>query len=560
MRKAIIYFFILLISPGLFPKSVKDSKHNLSSGSAVSSIKTQDTSMICIFCHTPHSTQPLFAPLWNRDEGAPSYTLYSSSTLYSTLGQPDGASKLCLSCHDGTIAIGHIKSRTTDFTMQNTTSGKFPAGHSSNLSPDISDDHPVSFNSSGIVTASSEFVHPGVNDSVKYDKSGKIQCTSCHDPHNDDFPKFMVKNGINSSICKSCHKPTGYAGISTHDISGGTWNGSGANPWPHTTYSTVGENSCQNCHRSHSAGGKERLRSSSLDSEVCLICHNGNTGINIKSEITKAYSHNAIIYNNIHDANENIMSAAKHTQCVDCHNPHRLNSNSASAPNVNGRLLGVSGMNINGVIINESQYEYEVCLKCHGQNRYNNPPVNRLYQNSNIRVAFLPSNASFHSVASQGTVSQVPSLKSGWTVTSRMYCSDCHNNNNSTSNGGSGPDGPHGSNKNYLLEREYVIATSLPYVQSNYNICWKCHRPGVIFNKDLTRFKEHKKHIDGEDTPCSVCHDPHGSTQYKGLLNFDTSVVFPNENGDLKWDISGNKGRCFMRCHNKEHKPKDYDR
>ncbi|MFQ6108814.1 MAG: cytochrome C, partial [Candidatus Aminicenantales bacterium] len=62
---------------------------------------------ICIVCHTPHNadTSVSAAPLWNHDVTTATYTLYSSSTLDATLGQPGDISKLCLSCHDGTVAI-----------------------------------------------------------------------------------------------------------------------------------------------------------------------------------------------------------------------------------------------------------------------------------------------------------------------------------------------------------------------------------------------------------------------------------------------------------------------
>ena len=43
-----------------------------------------------------------------------SYKLYGSSTTQATIGQPDGSSILCLSCHDGTISLGNVMSRLMD--------------------------------------------------------------------------------------------------------------------------------------------------------------------------------------------------------------------------------------------------------------------------------------------------------------------------------------------------------------------------------------------------------------------------------------------------------------
>jgi len=71
---------------------------------------------ICIFCHTPHNANVEGgAPLWNRAFSALTFSRYSSNTLQIRVNsaartpaqyaapawQPDGSSKLCLSCHDG---------------------------------------------------------------------------------------------------------------------------------------------------------------------------------------------------------------------------------------------------------------------------------------------------------------------------------------------------------------------------------------------------------------------------------------------------------------------------
>ncbi|MCP4665925.1 MAG: cytochrome C, partial [Deltaproteobacteria bacterium] len=64
---------------------------------------------ICLPCHTPHNadTSVTDGPLWNHQvTTVATYTLYTSSTFEATdSGQPDGRSKLCLSCHDGTVAV-----------------------------------------------------------------------------------------------------------------------------------------------------------------------------------------------------------------------------------------------------------------------------------------------------------------------------------------------------------------------------------------------------------------------------------------------------------------------
>jgi len=44
--------------------------------------------------------------LWNHQmSSVTNYIVYTSPTLKAVVGQPDGSSRLCLSCHDGTVAL-----------------------------------------------------------------------------------------------------------------------------------------------------------------------------------------------------------------------------------------------------------------------------------------------------------------------------------------------------------------------------------------------------------------------------------------------------------------------
>src|SRR4051812_41640981 len=84
------------------------SKHDLSVAGP-GTIKAVTESEVCIFCHTPHRAGQ--SPLWNHTLSAATYIPYSSSTTKAAIGQPTGASKLCLSCHDGTVALGMAGTR-----------------------------------------------------------------------------------------------------------------------------------------------------------------------------------------------------------------------------------------------------------------------------------------------------------------------------------------------------------------------------------------------------------------------------------------------------------------
>lgn len=554
---------MLSLSTAVSAGSIKHTKHNLSSGGPVGSIKASDTSMICIFCHATHSGRS-FAPIWNREAGVPVYTLYDSSTLHSVPGQPDGTSKLCLSCHDGTIALGRVLSRKNEFAMLNTNMGRIPPGKRSNLGSDLSDDHPISFDPALAVSSSPELKHPSPSDKVGYDGQGKLQCTSCHDPHNDTHGDFLSRSNLNARICKTCHEPAGFNGLSSHDISSKTWNGHGQDPWPYTQFSSVADNSCINCHSSHGAEGKERLLTDSREEDVCYVCHNGNVGVNIKSAFQKISRHNVKAYQGIHDPTENIRTASKHVECSDCHNPHAANNHRASAPLVKGELKNVSGVTITGNSVSNATYEFQVCFKCHGEDRYFvQPPAQRLFSTTtNLRTAFQPTNVSYHPVAAKGKNTTCNyTLKPDYIpASSRIYCSHCHNSDSSQRAGGSGPNGPHGSSYEYLLERQYVTADYSRFSNANYALCFKCHYSSRLLDENGSGFEKHRKHIDDENTSCSVCHDPHGSPNYIGLINFDTNVVFSNSNGELKFEVIGDRGYCYLECHGENHGPADYRR
>ena len=110
----------------------------------------------------------------------------------------------------------------------------------------------------------------------------------------------------------------------------------------------------------------------------------------------------------------------------------------------------------------------------------------------------------------------------------------------------------------------YVTTDNTPESPSAYALCYNCHSRDSILNDES--FGEHDKHIRGEDTPCSVCHDAHGVSAVQGnpknnshLINFDTGVVQPNSQGILRFDDQGRySGSCDLMCHGKDHQSEAY--
>ncbi|MBX9633497.1 MAG: hypothetical protein K2X44_00825, partial [Magnetospirillum sp.] len=221
---------------------IRKTKHNLSASSG-NNVRAQSETEVCVFCHTPHQTSQSIGPLWNHTPSANSnYNLYNSNSLdaaangVASLDQPDGSSKLCLSCHDGTVALGNVNilrgktgqtitmqgGVTTMGTAGNATVGDPNSGYTRVIGTDLSNDHPISFTYDPTRASNDGELYPptqpnqvatrtttkrGVtvpvigsrgpgaeNKPVFPLENQKMQCTTCHDPHiRDDTEDAVTK-------------------------------------------------------------------------------------------------------------------------------------------------------------------------------------------------------------------------------------------------------------------------------------------------------------------------------------------------------------------------------
>ena len=366
-----------------------------------------------------------------------------------------------------------------------------------------------------------------------------------------------------SRLCTACHTRFGWS-QSTHATSQASWNGQGIDPWSSTDYRTVTENGCENCHRPHSAGIHQRLLKMVFEEDNCLVCHSGNVAAkSIEIELTKPYIHPVQDYVGIHDPAEDFTygSVPDHVECEDCHNPHRVSGEAASAPLVSGRNTGVQGIDNGGQMVKDAQSLYEICYKCHADNNVaTTPAIARDIDQLNTRLEFSPGNPSYHPVTVSTVDTYVPSLLDPYTSTSIIYCTDCHGTDDTD-----GAQGPHGSLHRFLLKKRYETTDMTSESPEAYALCYACHNRSVILSGQ-SGFCLHNKHINQAQTPCSVCHDPHGISATQGnsvnnsrLINFDITVVQPNSDGDLFFLSTGRgQGRCALLCHNKDHAPRDY--
>lgn len=229
------FIFILMsgLSEGAGRKiSEIGNKHNFSYmniSSNFRAVEGGDTSgfnrdaQICVFCHTPHRSSGE-GPLWNRAASTRTFKHFSSATLAiddaalqadADYGQPTGSSRLCLSCHDGVTAIGAVFTTPGSMTPINITMTTSTIGYET-----YSSHHPVSFRYNQAVrnllkgapyNKELQDLPPTSYDvNVKLDKQERMQCTTCHDPHQDksDVPGITHPFWVTTTyekVCESCH-------------------------------------------------------------------------------------------------------------------------------------------------------------------------------------------------------------------------------------------------------------------------------------------------------------------------------------------------------------------
>ncbi len=233
MKKTIftVMVFLLAIGVAYADQDVRNSKHNLSTTAAATSVTRtffldSGTDQVCVFCHTPHfaASSPKDMPLWNRyrSGNAPTYTLYSSATMDTTPGQPTGVSAACLSCHDGTVAFDSLvnypgsglgTSGTPPTSWSWNSTNIINGSASAYIGTDLGNDHPISM-TYPTTTQDPAFYAPAsgkVGGKLPLYGSGtdQVECGSCHDPHQSGVtgnPTFLRMSNSGSALCLTCHK------------------------------------------------------------------------------------------------------------------------------------------------------------------------------------------------------------------------------------------------------------------------------------------------------------------------------------------------------------------
>jgi hypothetical protein len=208
---------------------------------------------LCTFCHTPHRAyQTRLA--WNHTLSSNTFSWTDVTTTVNGTPLPtfdanwQGVSKNCLSCHDGTVALGDVAwfdaaPRTgVDAILDHTHDAVDDAGLITFSSPgtgEMNGNHPIahpypfqgavsSYNgvTSDVEVLDSGWVADPTTNGIRLfndDGAGNvsagpvsgfsgIECSSCHDPHNgslvedEHFLRGTLTGSDASYICLKCHQ------------------------------------------------------------------------------------------------------------------------------------------------------------------------------------------------------------------------------------------------------------------------------------------------------------------------------------------------------------------
>jgi predicted CXXCH cytochrome family protein len=172
---------------------------------------------ICKPCHTPHFANTDEGYLWAHTMSSQSYTLYDGTTTADGGGDRlDVYSRMCLSCHDGTIALN-------DF--HNGTGSPVFISEGSRVGADglLNDDHPIGLAAEYPIEGHGGLHAPNQSPSpsgvygfdggffpevpiFEFQTKQVVSCSSCHTPHAvSGVDNLLRKSNAGSDLCLTCH-------------------------------------------------------------------------------------------------------------------------------------------------------------------------------------------------------------------------------------------------------------------------------------------------------------------------------------------------------------------
>jgi predicted CXXCH cytochrome family protein len=234
--------------PAAVTPGIANSKHNFSTNTSAQSADGQ----ICKYCHTPHHAQTTRG-IWNHTKTTATYSYSDNAAAKSWAGtplmttmNPSQYSATCLSCHDGTVALGDLTNAgggvagVANFTGSNVTANKLSGGPAY-FGTDLKGNHPIGVPYAGqtyygrasavpanqigtmggywpqvsgmtqapAVAGDTQPISLARDSSVSGTGAAPtfgVECSTCHNPHNSEGFNYMLRVTTNqSALCRSCH-------------------------------------------------------------------------------------------------------------------------------------------------------------------------------------------------------------------------------------------------------------------------------------------------------------------------------------------------------------------
>lgn len=399
-------------------------------------------------------------------------------------------------------------------------------------------------------------------------------CNQCHVQHGSYAFGLFADN--TNSLCYACHASASslqiYQGQAAYNVSTHATNNWVVWPMPPPTRSSSEWGRCVNCHNPHGykdASGLVANMAWRREENLCKECHDGTPGKDVEREMRKVSKHPVTTYSNRHTVSEGgdrtkFGTANRHSECVDCHNPHwaKADGIAPSPPNAKSLIKGVSRVAVGagrtftyyGPENTSGAKEHELCYKCHSS--WTTLPAGT----TDKAAEFNPANASFHPVEAIGKNTDIDSrtLVNPWIASSLVYCTDCHTSDNTAIKG------PHGSAYSPILKKAYFTGDNAATPATD--VCFDCHVAAQYLTKTeaakitYSNFRKgpgigesnlHYRHVVNVKTSCNTCHDNiHGATA-PHLVTFSAVV-----SGPRSYVHTASGGYCTLTCHNVKHDEK----
>ncbi len=212
-------------------------------------------SRICVFCHHPHNAMSgegaggrsgtqndglSYSPLWNRELSTQTFTGYNNGIMMGAtaingtdarhaLNAADaaaggthiaGVSLLCMSCHDGVVAMNAYSVTTGSTSGAGNTAGTnaVPISGTAAFAGNMNNHHPMGFSYAVVQDADAEIAAENVNmvpgstttiGDLLYGANDTMECVTCHDVHNTanqaGAERFLWRTNDKSNFCLTCH-------------------------------------------------------------------------------------------------------------------------------------------------------------------------------------------------------------------------------------------------------------------------------------------------------------------------------------------------------------------